>query len=329
MPFCTQCGSGVSAERCSNCGAENPHFRDVESEGEVVGGDALAPDAPVTRPRPWPLLERSLALSWPRLRKYPIWFAVLVAVGLLSDAYGMPFLTAIAKAPTDPAKLLQFYGHLYLHLGLLTLVSGVVQGTFWILGAGEAMRERTENFAWSSARVVRLIAWYLLYVIVLCAVMIAATLVTMIPVMLLVMHAGGKAAASSPSVLGLITLALMLGLLPLMLWISTKCTLFPAAYLLEGNANPLRASWTLTTGYFWETLGLQLLYIFIGMGIGIVAFGISGLLAVLNPALRLVGYALALGFQAWLTFAIAEGFIAWTIALRAVKEGVSQPVDKR
>ncbi len=318
MPFCTQCGSGVSGERCTNCGAENPHFRDPNAEPEIA--PALVSVEPVQseRARPWPLMERSLALAWPRLRKYPLWFVILAAIDMLALAYMLPMNAALAKAPTSPAAIGHFYERLALPLLLTLVVSFVIR----LLSLGEAARARMPEFRWTPRSIAALIGWLILAFL---GVSFAAGIVSMLGLipsiaMTLSQHGGAPTPATvNPAVIGFAVLSMFATMVPMMMWLGTKVALLEPSFVLGERSNPIGASWKLTDGYFWETLGFYLLYVLVALGILVICLGIGKLFASLSPILVLVGDLMQFVGAMWLQFAAAEGMFAWTLMLRESK----------
>ena len=317
MPFCTQCGSGVSGESCSNCGAENPHFRDPSAEPEI----ALAPSvfAPVEseRPRPWGLIESSLALAWPRMRKNAIWAVVVIAINLLVTIFMSPKVDAILKSSTTPAKL----GHLYAQFAPLLLVAIAISIAIRLMALGEAARARTPEFRWRLANTGALIAWWFLAGIGLSIVIAIASTLILIPVVLtMIPHIGSAAAPTvSPQSATMVPFLAFAVMIPMLMWLGTKIALLEYSFVLGERSNPIGASWKLTGGYFWETLGFYLLYIFVGIGIFVVSVGVRALLASLNKSLVPIGDFLQIFGSVWLQFALAEGMFAWTVMLREAK----------
>ncbi|MGC8484400.1 MAG: hypothetical protein ACP5O6_02000 [Candidatus Baltobacteraceae bacterium] len=318
MPFCTQCGSGVSGERCTNCGAENPHFRDPNAEPEIAPAQISAEPAQSERARPWPLLERSLALAWPRLRKYPLWFVILAAIDVLAMAYMLPMNAALAKTPSSPAAI----GHFYEQIALPMLLAIVASFVIRLLSLGEAARARMPEFRWTPRSIAALVGWLILAFLGLSFAMGAVSMIVLIPVILAMLpHGGGGAApaAVSPAIVVAAMLTMTVTMIPMMMWLGTKIVLLEPSYVFGERSNPIGASWKLTDGYFWETLGFYLLYLFVGLGILVVCLGIGKLFASLSPTLALVGDFFEFAGAMWLQFAIAEGMIAWTLMLRESK----------
>ena len=318
MPFCTQCGSGVSGERCSNCGAENPHFRDPNAEPEIA--PALVSVEPVQseRARPWPLMERSLALAWPRLRKYPLWFVILAAIDMLVLAYLLPLSASFSKAPSTPAEIGHFYAQLAPPM-LLGLIAGFV---IRLLSLGEAARARMPEFRWTPRSIAAFVGWLILAFL---GISFAAGIVSMlgfVPLIVMALSQYGGAPTSAtvnPAVIGLAVLVMFATMIPMMMWLGTKIALLEPSFVLGERSNPIGASWKLTDGYFWETLGFYLLYVLVALGILVICLGIGKLFASLSPILVLVGDLLQFVGSMWLQFAVAEGMIAWTLMLREAK----------
>ncbi len=318
MPFCSQCGSGVSGERCSNCGTENPHFRNPAEELELAAAPAAFPPVDRERPRPWPLIESSLALAWPRMRRHPLWFAIVAAIDMLVLAYMLPLSGPLAKAPTAPAAL----GHFYEQLALPMLIVLAVSFAIRLLTLGDAARARLAEFRWTVRSVAALVGWLLLVFLGIAFAASVATMIVAIPmVLMMAAHAGpaAKSLAQSPAVVGALMLAVFATMIPLVAWLGTKISLLEASFVLGERSNPIGASWKLTDGYFWETLGFSILYVLVALGILIVCLGIGRLLASLSPLLALIGDFLQFAGSVWLQFAVAEGMVAWAVMLREAK----------
>uniref|UniRef100_E6Q7S8 Uncharacterized protein n=1 Tax=mine drainage metagenome TaxID=410659 RepID=E6Q7S8_9ZZZZ len=318
MPFCTQCGSGVSGENCSNCGAENPHFRDPNAEPESAPAQVSVAPVERERARPWPLIESSLALAWPRLRKYPLWFVILAAVDMLAMAYVLPLNALLTKAPSTPAQIGHFYAQLAPPMFLVLAAGFVIQ----LLSMGEAARARMPEFRWTPRSIAALLGWLFLAFLGLSFALGAVMLLVLIPVIVaMVAHSGGATASTtaSPAIIGATALAMFVTMIPLLMWLGTKIALLEPTYVLGERSNPIGASWKLTDGYFWETFGFYALYVLVSLGILIVTLGIGKLFASLAPLLALVGNLLEFAGAMWLQFAIAEGMVAWTAMLREAK----------
>ncbi len=169
---------------------------------------------------------------------------------------------------------------------------------------------------WAAARgrLAALVGWSLLITLVAVgAVVIVAT------VIVLIVGFGGCAGVVVRVQLGL---AAGGAAVVLFAWLSTKLALVPSALMLERL--PLRGavarSWSLTTGYFWRTLGIQLLVAVIVQTVG----------AVISAPLQIV-----LGFGAFLvnpngenTGLIVAGIVAYvlTIVLSVVYGAISTVV---
>ena len=319
MPFCTECGSGVSGERCTNCGAENPHFRDPNAEAEIA--PALVSGEPVQseRARPWPLIERSLALAWPRLRKYPLWFVILAAIEMLAMAYMLPMNATVPKVPGTPAAIGHFYEQLALPLSIGLFASFVIK----LLSLGEAARARMPDFRWTPQSIAALLGWMILALLGLSFALAVAMLLALIPAGIVAgfahVAAATTAATVSPAIVAAAVFAMVVVMIPMMMWLGTKIALLESSFVLGERSNPIGASWKLTDGYFWETLGFYLLYLFVALGVLVICLGIGKLFASLSPILALVGDFFQLVGSMWLQFAVAEGMIAWTLMLRESK----------
>lgn len=169
---------------------------------------------------------------------------------------------------------------------------------------------------WAAARgrLAALVGWSLLVT----GVVVAALVLVAILIALIVAF-GGSAGVVVGVLLGLAAVG---AAVVLFAWLSTKLALVPSALMLERL--PLRGaiarSWSLTTGYFWRTFGIQLLVAVIVQTVG----------AVISTPLQLV-----LGFGAFLvnpngenTGLIVAGIVAYvlTIVLSVVYGAISTVV---
>jgi membrane-anchored glycerophosphoryl diester phosphodiesterase (GDPDase) len=91
------------------------------------------------------------------------------------------------------------------------------------------------------------------------AMMLAIGLLIGLIVLLVSLGGGFVGASVAVGILGFLVL------IAAVFWLSTKLALVPSGIVLErlGFAAAIRRSWSLTTGYFWKTLGIQLLVAFI------------------------------------------------------------------
>ncbi len=318
MPFCTQCGSGVSGESCSNCGAENPHFRDPNAEPEIVPTPSVFAPVKIEHLRPWGLIESSLALAWPRMRKNAVWAIVIIAINLLVTTFVLPKMALVSKPPTAPAEL----GHYYGKIAIVILIALAESFAIKFLALGEAARARIPEFRWTPGSIGALIGWWLLAGIGLSLVTgIAATIVLIPAVLMMIPHTGGGAAASAVSPQGafMIGMTVLVVLAPLVMLLGTKIALIAPSFVLGERSNPIGASWKLTGGYFWETLGFYLLYLLVGIGIFVISLGIRAFVVSLNKNLAAIGDFLQIAGSFWLQFALVEGMLAWTVMLREAK----------
>ncbi|HEX4443401.1 MAG TPA: hypothetical protein VHZ81_07490 [Galbitalea sp.] len=138
----------------------------------------------------------------------------------------------------------------------------ITQGVFSIeVARGTVGEKLTLGGLWRRARgrLGALIGWFWAIV----GIAIFAYVLVVI-VLSLIIVAGGVAGVIIGIVLGIL---LFLGALVLIGWLSTKLSMVPAVLMLErltlGKA--IARSWRLTTGnfYFWRTLGIELLVLFI------------------------------------------------------------------
>jgi hypothetical protein len=154
-------------------------------------------------------------------------------------------------------------------IALALVGSAIVQGVMALEVARGTLGEKLRlPGLWRAARgrVGALVGWS--------ALLAAAVLVAIVVVVLII---GGIAALGGP--VG-IAVSVLLGLLfaaaalAAALWLGTKLALIPSVLMLERL--PLRAaiarSWSLTTGYFWRTLGILLL-------VSVIIQTVSGIIA--------------------------------------------------
>ena len=136
-------------------------------------------------------------------------------------------------------------------IALSVVAAALLQGVIVIEVARATLGEKLRLGAlWRSAgrRLWPLVLWTLL----LSGALLAATVILVAGVALLVALGGSwLALAVAIGVLG------ALALVAASAWVSTKTALVPSAIVLErfGIGRAVQRSWSLTTGYFWRTLG--------------------------------------------------------------------------
>lgn len=94
-------------------------------------------------------------------------------------------------------------------------------------------------------------------------------------------------------------------------WVFPKIMLTPYAYLLGVNA-PLKTSWNMTTGYYWQTVGMLLLA---GICVGIIVDGAAYLCIVVvaaAPVSAIALFPLVSAILAWVTHVSALIYVDWT-----------------
>lgn len=103
-------------------------------------------------------------------------------------------------------------------------------------------------------RIGALIGWALL-------ASVAVTVAVTLAVVVIALAAIAAGPTGGPLVAVLLTLLGAAGFAVLAFWLSTRLSLVPSALVLERLPlmAALRRSWSLTVGYFWRTLGIQLL----------------------------------------------------------------------
>ncbi|HEY9179871.1 MAG TPA: hypothetical protein VIO32_04075 [Candidatus Baltobacteraceae bacterium] len=97
-------------------------------------------------------------------------------------------------------------------------------------------------------------------------------------------------------------------------WVGVKLAVTPYAYAL-GARDPLKTAWHMTTGYYWQTLGMLLLA---GVCIGLIACAaivVAAFAMTAAPVLGAIVAALALLVLAWAVHVQALVYVRWTDAL--------------
>ena len=170
-------------------------------------------------------------------------------------------------------------------VALSLVVSAIIQGIVSLEVARATLGEKlTFGGLWRLAkgRIGALIGWSLILTGVLLVVIVVVALL-----LGLIAALGGEAGVAVAVVLGI-----LFGLAAVVLsaWISTKLSLVPSILMLERLTivQSIRRSWSLTNGYFWKTLGTQLLvYVIVQVAAQVVATPVSILAAVggatINP----------------------------------------------
>ncbi|WP_445996198.1 glycerophosphoryl diester phosphodiesterase membrane domain-containing protein [Okibacterium fritillariae] len=143
--------------------------------------------------------------------------------------------------------LLTIAGAVFLQGVIVTEVARATLGEK--LRLGEAWKATWPRF-WA------LVAWTLVASL---AMLLAIGLLIGLIVLLVSLGGGFVGASVAVGILGFLVL------IAAVFWLSTKLSLVPSGIVLErlGFAAAIRRSWSLTTGYFWKTLGIQLLVAFI------------------------------------------------------------------
>ncbi len=215
-------------------------------------GALLGASFQVLRRNPRPIFGFALLITG------SVYFLTIVLVGLVTFA---AFSRVASATGSDVGAVSAGATALVILAGLvgiaLTIVaSALLQGIVSLEVARGTLGEKLRlGGLWRAARgrVGALVGWT---VLVAAAVMVAILIITVVIVLLATL--GGVAGAIIAVLLGLVGLAaaLVLGF-----WLSTRLSLVPSALMIERL--PLRAaisrSWSLTTGFFWKTLGIELL----------------------------------------------------------------------
>jgi membrane-anchored glycerophosphoryl diester phosphodiesterase (GDPDase) len=253
-------------------------------------GTILGASFQVMRRNPRPTLGPALILS--------VVITVVAAVGF-SLYIGALTRASTAVDPSDAEALLAGTVVVALLVGLLgvaaiavatavlqaILVTEVARGT-----VGEKLR-LGEILAKTRGRIGPVIGYTVLLIV---AATIGITLFFgIVTAVTFATTAGGNVASPSNlagtmlATFGVVILG-YLGVAVIALWLGTRLAFVPAAIVLERL--PIRAamvrSWTLTRGYFWRTLGIQLLVsVMISVATQIVTFPVSLILGLAVPLL--------------------------------------------
>jgi hypothetical protein len=172
-----------------------------------------------------------------------------------------------------------------LGLGLALVGTAILQGIISLEVArgtvGEKLRFRA-LWALARGRVGVLIGWSVL----IGAVVFVVTAVVVVAIVVLAVTLGTLGIVLA-IVVGLLAIA---GAIALGAWLGTRLSLVPSVLLLERLTlmPALRRSWSLTTGYFWRTFGIQILVAaIVGIAAQVVTFPVSIILSlssgVTNP----------------------------------------------
>jgi hypothetical protein len=99
-------------------------------------------------------------------------------------------------------------------------------------------------------------------------------------------------------------------------WVGVKLMLTPYTYVVtNGAADALKTTWNMTTGYYWQTVGLFLL---LGIYVGVLAcaaYLVAFFIGAAIPVSTIVLAPLALAVLAWLVHVQALVYVRWTNAL--------------
>jgi hypothetical protein len=201
---------------------------------------------------------------------------------------------------------------------LSIVASAIVQGIISLEVARGTVGEKLRlPGLWRAARgrIGALIGWTLL---VTGAVIVALVVVSV--VVALIIAFGGIAGIVIGVLLGVLFGA---GALVAAFWLSTRLSLVPSVLMLERL--PLRSalarSWSLTTGYFWKTLGIQLLVV-------VILQAVTGIISA--PLQLILGFGAALINPTGDQTAAIVGFVViyvLTIAVSIVFGAIAQVVQ--
>ena len=193
---------------------------------------------------------------------------------------------------------------------LSIVASAIVQGVISLEVARGTVGEKLRlPGLWRAARgrVGALVGWTLL---VTGAVIVALAIVSV--VIALIIAFGGTAGIAIGVLLGVLFVT---GAVVASFWLGTRLSLVPSVLMLERL--PLRSalsrSWSLTTGYFWKTLGIQLLVVVILQTVtGIISVPLQLILgfasALFNPTRDQAALLVGVGVIYVLTIAVAIVF---------------------
>lgn len=98
-------------------------------------------------------------------------------------------------------------------------------------------------------------------------------------------------------------------------WVGPKLLLMPYTYLLTGRGDVLKTTWDMTTGYYWQTVGLLLLSGFCMAIILDASFFACVFLAGAAPAAAIVLFPLAAAILVWTLHVMSLVHIRWTDGL--------------
>jgi hypothetical protein len=102
------------------------------------------------------------------------------------------------------------------------------------------------------------------------------------------------------------------------IWLGTKLSLSYTAYQM-GIERPYKSSWNLTTGTFWQTLGILAVVIVVGFVVIFVVVMSATVASAGIPALSLVCAPLVMLTYLWLFGFVQLVFVRWTNELREFK----------
>lgn len=236
----------------------------------------------------------------------------LVVIGLVSaSAFGR--VDTVAPGSEEALDLLAGSALIAGLTGLLVGIAGgaiqvVVQGIVIADVSRAVVAERlTLGRLWAVLRpsIWRLIGWSFLLALVISGLVIALVV------------AIGALAFVAPGTSILLLILLILGAIPLALWLSTKLILVPSVLVLERASitGAVARSWVLVRGRFWPTLGIiltiQLLFGIVGQ---IISLPFSLLSGALGGVLAPTGDATATEVVGFVTASLAGSIPAVLIA---------------
>lgn len=274
-------------------------------------GDILGASFRVLRRNPRPIVGVSLLI------KAIIAIVTISIVGLITVyGVGTAFSSADPGATVDLGSLVQS-----LTSSLVTFILGLVadallQGIITLEVARGTVGEKLPlSGLWRRARgrIGALIGWSA-----------AIGVVSLLAVVLLALVVGVLIATAGTAGLVIGILVALFGILAFVaigLWLSTKLSLVPSALVLErvrlGAA--IRRSWSLTRGYFWRTLGIELLVsLIVGAASLIVLVPVGVIVEVVTLTTQTSVQSAASGESTFLTFSITTVVSAIVGAITAI-----------
>ena len=124
--------------------------------------------------------------------------------------------------------------------------------------------------------------------------------------------------SSLTSILGVVC---MIDAIVFVLWIGIRWSQVIWSYFLGEPPNPFAASWHVTSGQFWPTLGFVIVLSILTSIVLAIFFGIAGFLVVALPVAGFVAVPLAMAGYIWLLNVVYLAEIRWFVHLREHASG--------